>query len=232
MTFKVSQKADETFLPAATVWVENLFEPHAFKRKGAAAAEGAAKYGCTVLMTRDHEDLLHLNATMLAALRESFPERFDAAGKEIVLEGRAPLGKPIANGNTKAQLGHGEYFKNHWVLQCSATVKFPPNLFLAKKQEDGSYDYVPFLGQNRSMAKEHFYDGVFCRVRVNFRTYDGFGGGVTCYVNDVLSYSPVGPEIVVRAAADGQKKWGDSTRASAHLGNVSSRSPLDADLPL
>lgn len=84
---------------------------------------------------------------------------------------------------------------------------------------------------SRPAAKKFFYPGCLCVGEFGFSAYTGMGGGVTAYVNEVLSLNS-GERIA--GGMDDETKYGDVNKWSQYVGTVSSVDPtggLTAEIP-
>lgn len=186
--------------PAPVVFLD-LFRARKFKdSKG---REGPPRFGATFLLTPDHPDLAPINS-LIVQVKDA----------EKTLAGRSmkDLGSPLQAGDPSVPFKAGKV-----LLRTQSAEDYAPPLFVFENGAVKLYD-----GQERVLAQPAFYAGVEAVGEIKLVAYDGFGGGVTAYLNSILSYN-VGPKIIDRAAMDGAKKYAESMKH--YVGRVSDVDP-------
>lgn len=132
---------------------------------------------------------------------------------------------PISTGDKLADEGRAmdppkdrEFFRGMGVIDAHSAYKKqngqlakPPGLILYR----GEGDYRVFGEDERMSAKPFFYNGVEVLGEFSFSPYTGMGGGVTCYINELVSMN-TGERLA--GATDLASKYGAA--ASRHVGTV------------
>ncbi len=136
-------------------------------------------------------------------------------------------GDPLADaGKAKTPPVDREFFRGMGVLTAHSVVTKqngdkarPPTLVLFR----GGEDYRVFGEDERNAAAPFFYPGVEVLGEFSFSAFTGMGGGVTCYLNELVSLN-TGERMA--GAYDPATKYGAA--ASRHVGTVSSVDPTVA----
>ena len=198
--------------PAPIVWV-SVVTPRP------AGPKNQERYQSAFLLTKDHVDFAPMTALMAKVVKEKF-------GKT---EG---YGFPMQRGDKVADEAAAKNRDREWargkeILEAHSNVRkragkdgtpgdllSPPRLVVLKSEQ-----YVRFTDEERSLAKPFFYSGVMAVGTFGFVAYDGFGGGCSCYLNEILSLG-VGEKI--NTGIDDETKYGAPTQ---YIGHVSSKDP-------
>jgi Protein of unknown function (DUF2815) len=197
--------------PAQIVWV-SVVTPRP------AGPKNQERYQAAFLLTKDHPDFAPM-ATMMANVvkakfgstdNREFPlQKGDKVADEAAEKGRDrewARGKEILEAHTNTH--------KRTVNGVQGEPLNPPRLVVLQNQK-----YVRYQDEERALAKSAFYSGVLAIGTFGFKEYEGFGGGVTCYLNEILSLG-VGDRINTRV--DDETKYGAPTQ---YIGKVSSTDP-------
>ena len=132
-----------------------------------------------------------------------------------------------------------EFLRGKVILQAHSKVKKmdgtlanPPRLIVYNKVT-GKYERFS-EPHERAQAQPKFYSGVYATGSFAFATYSGFGGGVTAYLNELVSFN-VGDKIIT--GVDDNERLGDASKYVGHVGvsspiNPMAAGPLGAPAPL
>ncbi len=90
------------------------------------------------------------------------------------------------------------------------------------KHRDREWARGKILFTAQSNVNKFFYSGVLAIGTFMFSAYEGFGGGVTAYLNEVLSLNS-GDKIA--GGPDAEEKYGDASRFDQYTGHVSNLDP-------
>ena len=172
-----------------------------------------AAYETTILLTPEHPDWQPLRGLMRAALPAGAAEKFPV-----------DLGDTIAD-EAKAKNKDREWARGKIMLGVKSAVKkqdgsllMPPRLFVLL---NGKYESFGVTNE-RILATPYFYSGVQAIGTFTINGYEGMGGGVNLYLNEVLSLN-VGERIA--GGADPDEKYGDPSRFAHVTGHVSAVDP-------
>ncbi len=183
-----------------------------------------SSYQATFLLTPDHPDFGPIN---------------EICGELAMAEFGTMVGKkfPITNGTADADAARAmtppkdkEFLRGKILLAAHSKVKKmdgtlanPPRLLVYNKAS-GKYDRFS-EPHERAQVKGMFYSGVHCIAQLAFATYTGFGGGVTAYLNEIVSFN-VGEKIIT--GVDDNERLGDASKYVGHLGITSQVNPMAA----
>lgn len=103
------------------------------------------------------------------------------------------------------------------------TLGNPPRLLVYNKVT-GKYDRYT-EPHERAQAKSMFYSGVLAIAQIGLKAYPGQGGGVTAYLNEIVSFN-VGDKIIT--GVDDNERLGDATKYVGHIGTSSPINPTAA----
>lgn len=107
------------------------------------------------------------------------------------------------------------------VTKMDGTAANPPRLLVYNKAS-GKYDRFS-EAHERPQVKGMFYSGVNCIAQLAFASYPGQGGGVTCYLNEIVSFN-VGDKIIT--GVDDNDRLGDAAKYVGHVGTSSPINPM------
>lgn len=228
--------------PAPLIWASIITPRPARRLPSGDTVEPA--YEGTWLFPPDHPDLSTIKAMMAKAATgfAPFAERI-AANKEA---GRALLDKiafPIKNGNKVADHGAAadppkdrEFARGMALLKAKSNVEIktgpkkgqplsPPKIVVLQGDR-----YVRYSDEHeRQLAKKFFYSGVLAVGTFAFAPYAGMGGGVACYLNEILSVN-AGEKITT--GGDDEAKYGNPDQFKGYVGHVSSVDPTaEVEIP-
>ncbi len=183
--------------PAAVIW-QDLFKPRKFD------AKAKPKFGAVYLLPKDHPDLPALNTLVVGLVRAFAP----IAGRDL-----PGLTLPLKDGDKLAAAGKGEFLRGHVLFRAgTADDTRPPILRVVLNGKIVSFD-----DSDRSLARPHFYAGVMCGGNFGFSAYEGMGGGVAAYLNDIVSLG-VGEKISDRG--DGAAKHESMLKYVGHVSSI------------
>jgi len=179
-----------------------------------------AAYKATWLLSPDHPDIPEINRILGELAMAEFGTY---EGKSFPLE----PGDNIANANPTKDFS---FLRGKFVLQASSKVldikgneKMPPRLLVYDKAT-GKYNRFT-EPHERAQVKGMFYSGVETIGQLAFSTYAGFGGGVTAYLNEIVSFN-VGDKIVT--GVDDNERYGDAAKYVGHLPQGAAAGPIGA----
>jgi hypothetical protein len=221
--------------PARLLYTNALIAPQPFRDKG--GVQGAPRFNVQVLIPEDHHQIDALQTVILKAAFAEFPalgikerlvrgEDVDAVYADIGKRLNFPLkyGADLADEAKKNGNDRPFYNDSVMVLMAQKPAKSrtgadlnPPRLVVLQNGQMVDYSEPPA----RALAKEFFYSGVSAVGSFQLKGYTGFGGGVTCYIDRLLSLN-TGDHIQV--GADDESVFGKAERYSEYMGTVS---PVD-----
>ena len=188
--------------------------------KAKAFKDQAPRYKANFLYPLGHPDIETIKEIVLGLCRAAYP------GREV-----ASLGLPFKSGERinadRAAKGKKPYpfYDGHYVLSTqkpektrAGAILAPPRLVVLQNKE-----YVPYLDENRPAAARFFYNGVKVVPRLQFSTYEGFNGGITVYLQTVMSLG-VGDHIQI--GPDDDETFGGAERYDSYTGGASNENPL------
>lgn len=223
--------------PAPMIWC------HAISPRPERTVNGEkfpAGYEATFLFPADHPDLAEIKKLLgaTAAGFDKFAEKI--AGNKAA--GRSPydgLKFPLENGTKMADAGKAkdrdrEFLRGAAVFKAKSNVAkrdgtplSPPRLVVLQNGK-----YVRYSDEHeRPLAKKFFYSGVLAIGTFNFVPYAGMGGGVSAYLNEILSLNAGDP---IATGADDEAKYGSPDKFSGYVGKVSAEDPtvgMDDEIP-
>jgi hypothetical protein len=173
-----------------------------------------AAYEATVMFAPDHPDWLPIRTLLRANLPAGAAEKFPVEdGTKIADEAKAK-GKDREWARGKILFGPHSNVKKQ-----DGSMLIPPRLVVLFNGKYVSYgtSEVP-----RELAAPFFYSGVLGIGTFMIDGYEGMGGGVTAYLNEVLSLN-TGERIA--GGPDAEEKYGPATDFSKYTGHVSSIDP-------
>jgi len=219
--------------PAQVVWAHVISPRPARKMKNGETAEPA--YETTFLFPADHPDLPTIKSLMAKAATSFEPFAEKITGNKNA--GRAALDGikfPLENGNKIADKGAAtgkdrEFARGMAMLKAKSNVEIkagpkkgqplsPPRLVVLQNGK-----YVRYTDEHeRPLAKKFFYSGALAIGTFNFAPYAGMGGGVTVYLNEIMSLN-AGEKI--NTGGDDEAKYGDPNAFASYVGHQSSVDP-------
>lgn len=201
--------------PAPVIWA------HLIKPRPARTINGnayKAQYEVTFLFAPDHPDLAAIK-TMLGSIAMAQFGRVDNL-KYPLENGNKLADAAQAKGKDREYLRGKVMFKPHGLVtrQDGVTPVQPPRLLVLSGGK-----YVRFENEaERPAASKFFYNGVLAIAEVSLGAYTGMGGGVSAYLNEILSLNS-GERI--NAGVDDEAKYGAADKWSQYVGTVSSVDP-------
>lgn len=215
--------------PAPLVWA-HLVTPR--PERVVQGEKYASQYEATFLFAADHPDLAAIRQ-LLGKTASGF-DKFADKLQANKAAGRPPfdgLKFPLENGNKLAEQGAAkgkdrEFARGMGLLKGKANVAkrdgtplSPPRLVVLQNGR-----YVRYNEEHeRPLAKKFFYSGVLAIGTFAFVPYTGMGGGITCYLNEVLSLN-AGDKIAT--GVDDEAKYGDPNTFKGYIGQVSAEDPM------
>lgn len=195
-------------------------------------------YEATFLLAPEHPDL-----TTIKSLLQRAAMGFDKFAEKIAdnkAAGRASLDGlkfPLESGDKMADRGKAankdrEFCRGMAVLKAKSNVAkrdgtplSPPRLVVLQNGK-----YVRYQDDERPLAKRFFYSGVLAIGTFGFVPYAGMGGGVSCYLNEILSLN-AGDKIAT--GIDDEAKYGSPDTYKGYVGHVSAVDPtaMDDEIP-
>ncbi len=197
--------------PAPIVWV-SVVTPRP------AGAKNQERYQAAFLLSKDHPDFAPM-ATMMAKVVKDKYGSTDGRGFPLqhgdkVADEAAAKGRDREWARGKELLEAHSNVRKRMVNGVPGELLNPPRLVVLR---DGKY--VRYQDEERPLAKSAFYSGVLAIGTFSFVAYDGFGGGCSCYLNEILSLG-VGDKI--NTGVDDEAKYGAPTQ---YIGKVSAKDP-------
>lgn len=185
-------------------------------------------YEATFLLTPDHPDFAEINRI---------------CGELAMAEFGTYVGKkfPIKDGTAEADAGRQaqpprdrEFLRGKIMLRAHSpekkrdgTLANPPRLLVYNKAT-GKYDRFS-EAHERPQVKGMFYSGVMAIGQIGFKAYPGQGGGVTAYLNELVSFN-VGDKIIT--GVDDNERLGDASKYVGHVGVTSHINPMAGAHPM
>lgn len=198
--------------PAPMVWI-NLVKPRSGDQKR------KPRFETTFLLRPDSADLKRIEAEIQQIAAEKF--------------GHMPQSIPLARGDrladeAKAKGKDREFLRGYIRLSAHAPVAklngdplMPPRI---KVVLNGA---IIDRTDDRALAQPALYSGVLTIGTLSFAAYEGMGGGISCYVNEVLSLNK--GERINTGVSD-EERYAEAL--NKYVGHVSAVDPTagDADL--
>lgn len=183
-----------------------------------------SSYQATWLLPAGHPDIAEINRICgeLAMAEfgtyegKKFPISDGTAEADAARRMTPPKDKEFLRGAVKLA-AHSK------VKKMDGTLANPPRLLVYNKAT-GKYDRFS-EPHERAQAQPKFYSGVQAIGSFAFATYAGFGGGVTAYLNEIVSFN-VGDRIIT--GVDDNERLGDATKYIGHVGVTSQINPMAA----
>lgn len=208
----VTHSEDFTGSAPAILVFGDLMKPKAFQNR-------APRYKANLLYPLGHPDIGPLKEIILRLCGAAFPGRDPLslslpfkAGERLNAERVAKDKKPYS------------FYEGHFVLATQKPEKTqagallaPPRLVVMQNGE-----MVSYVDDDRPAAARFFYSGVKVVPIIQFVTFDGFGGGVTVYLQRLLSLG-VGERI--QTGPDDDAAFGGAERYESYMGAVSAEDP-------
>ena len=217
----MAQDQAENFVltkPGRLVYTHSLIAAVPFRNDD--GTTGLPRYNCQVLIRKDNPQLGELQAVVTKVASAAFPGR-DVQTLKLPLRDGDKLNTERAQ-RAKAAL---DFYSGHFVLFAQKPEKSragamlnPPGLKVLQGGQHVDYSEPA----QRMLAKPMFYNGVLASVSVQFKAFSGFGGGVTCYLDRVLSLN-VGDLIPI--GRDDDSIFGTPDSFSEYVGHATAESP-------
>ncbi len=175
------------------------------------------RYEATFLLTPDHPDFKPIEAAMIAAAKGKFGS---TDGRKFPLQRGDKLADEAAAKDRDREWARGKVLlaTHANTTKRDGSALNPPRLVVVLNGK-----YVRFTDEpERSLARQYFYSGVQAVGTFSFVPYEGMGGGVSCYLNEILSLN-VGEKI--NTGVDDETKYGAPTQ---YIGKLSSTDPTSA----
>lgn len=223
MTEQIVANRHQMVKPAPTIW-SHLIKPRPPRTVKGVAFK--AQYETTFLFGPSDPDFLAIK-TMLGQIAMAKFGRVDNL-KYPFESGDKLADAARTTGKDKEFLRGKVLFKPHALVtkQDGSPVQ-PPRLLVLN-----SGKYIRYQDEaERPAAGKFFYPGCLCVGEVSLVAYAGMGGGVSAYLNEILSLN-TGERI--SAGVDDESKYGDANKWSQYVGTVSSVNPMqgmDAEIP-
>jgi len=197
--------------PAPIVWV-NVVAPRP------AGAKNQERFQAAFLLTKDHPDFAPMTAMMAKVVKDKFGKTdgygFPLQRGDKVADDAAAKGRDREWARGKEILEAHSNVRKRGVNGAPGELLNPPRLVVLRDNK-----YVRYQDEERALAKPAFYSGVMAIGTFGFVAYEGFGGGVSCYLNEILSLG-VGEKI--NTGVDDEAKYGAPTQ---YIGKASSVDP-------
>lgn len=199
--------------PAAIVW------PHLVQPKRANPKLGSEpRYEATFLFPEDHPDFGPIKAALAAAVKAKFGS---TDGRKFPLSrGDKEADDAMTKGKDREFLRGFQMFRPHSNTAIKTGPKKgdllqPPRLVVLQNGKYVRY-WEP---EERQLAAKFFYSGVMAIGTFAFVAYEGMGGGVSAYLNEILSLG-VGERI--NTGVDDEARYGAPTQ---YVGKLSAVDP-------
>jgi hypothetical protein len=174
-----------------------------------------AAYEATWLLTAAHPDWEPLRQM----LRENCPE-VHAANPYPVLDGDVIANQAVALKKDREWARGKILFKAKCnVKKLDGSLLIPPRLVVLLNGKFVNYDTTD---APRQLAAKFFYSGVLAIGTFHIQGYEGMGGGVSAYLNEVLSLN-TGDRIA--GGMDPEERYGSPDSFARYTGHVSNISP-------
>jgi hypothetical protein len=199
--------------PAPIVWVYAINpKPENVKLKK------APRYEVTFVLDRQHPDWAPLEKIMVevctakfgSVAGRKFPAKDGTKEADDAQNFRRPDGSPAPKDR---EFARGKILvSTHALVVSSKRAPVPPPR-LVVMMPDGSFKR--FEAHERAAASQHFYAGVHAIGEFGITAYEGMGGGVSIYLNELLSLN-YGDRI--STGIDDEAKYGEMRRFAGHVG--------------
>ncbi len=216
--------------PAPLIW-SHLITPQPEHTRGKTVFK--TSYNGVFLLTKEHPDWAPIASKMQALAAKDLPGNSTPSfpGLDRDAEGKLSIsGDNVANA-AKAAGKDREWARGKIMFKAQSNVKtlkgdllMPPRLVVLL---NGKYVNYGTSEAPRELAAKFFYSGVLAVGTFMFSSYEGFGGGVTAYLNEVLSLNS-GERIA--GGPDAEEKYGDAGKFSQYTGHVSNVDPVGTGL--
>lgn len=219
--------------PIRILYTDALMVAKPFKNDD--GTQGMPRFNCQGLIPLDHPQINEFKALVMKVAREGLPVHVDAAGqwthaglKLPLKTGEQMIAEGVAKANAKGRAAPDrEHYRGNMVLFMQKPEKAqdgrtlpPPRLVVM--QGGAMREYVD---ANRLLAKDFFYNGVLAAVSVQLKAFTGFGGGVTCYIDRVMSLN-VGDRINI--GRSDEDVFGTADSFNEYIGHATSESVIPA----
>lgn len=214
--------------PFTLLFAEDLMTPKSYLDK-ATGRQGAPRYSCQIVMKADHPKLGLLYQFVQQIAAQSLP-------------GHPGPHLPIVSGDelNRVRIAEGkkpyDVYTNAWVLRAASnertmpTAQFPQGKPLVPPRlvvmQNGTM--TDYLDAARPQAAPFFYSGVEAVGIFKFQAYTGMGGGVTCYVERIMSLAR-GERIAI--GKSNEDAFGSADSYTQHLGHVTAESIVPPAAP-
>lgn len=209
--------------PVPMIW-QALITP----KPGNPKIQSKPRYETTLLFTREHPDWAPIEKLMIEVCvgkfgridGRKFPVRdgnkVAEEAKNRVKDGKpAPLDREFLRGKIMFQ-PHG------LITTATGNPVLPPRLLAIVD----SGQVKRFDNQERALAALYLYSGVMVVGQLAFNAYEGMGGGVSAYVNEIVSLN-YGDRIATGGDDESRlaSNYGDLRKHIAHVGQATNYNP-------
>ena len=217
--------------PIRLLYTDSLIQPKKFKNDD--GTEGMPRFNIQGIISPDHPQLAEYGQAILNVARQALPAHVDSTGAWTHEGLKLPLksgDQMIAEAAAKARArgrepGDKSFYAGQKVMFAQKSERsqagallVPPILVVLQGGQKVRYE-----DEQRSLAKSFFYNGVLAVVSVQLKAYTGFGGGVTCYLDRLMSLN-MGDRINIGRTDD--DVFGSSDDYSQYVGHVSAEAVL------
>jgi hypothetical protein len=204
--------------PVPIIFVDTLLAAKPVRAKDGTV--GAPRYGVNALIAMDHPQMQQMKDLIIRLAMAAFPDRRDPSTGQWSSVG---LTLPLKSSDK-------EYAKGHLVLNAGkpergrpvgnepGALLVPPRLWTINGGK-----YVQFDGPTRPAFAQLVWDGVLASLAVQFKAYLGMGGGVTCYLNDVVTMNS--GDKIEGVRADPAARFGHADSFAQYQGHVTAHDP-------
>lgn len=216
--------------PIVLLHTSSLIAPMAFRNED--GTTGLPRFNCQGLIPPDHPQLAEFQALVLKVAQAGLPAHLGDDGQWSAAGLKLPLksgDRMIAESAAKARAKGKEppdrsYYAGQFVLMAQKPEKSragalltPPRLVVLQGRQ-----HVEYADTQRTLAKSFFFNGVLAAVSVQLKEFSGFGGGVTCYLDRVLSLNVGDP---IHIGRDDESVFGTADSYSEYVGHISAEMP-------
>lgn len=203
--------------PAIVVW-PSVVVP----KRASVKLQNEPRFECDFLFKEDHPDLAPIMAMMKTCATAEFG--VGISGRKFPLQ----RGDKIAD-DAKLKGRDREFMRGYTKFQVHANVEIkqgpkkgqplaPPRLVVLLNGK-----YLRFSEDHeRALAKQYFYSGVFAVGTFTFVAYPGMGGGVSAFLNEILSLN-TGERI--KTGIDDEERYGSADQFKGYIGHQSAVDP-------
>ena len=214
------QEQAENFLinpPGRLVYTDSLIAPKAFRSKDGAG--GLPRYNCQVLIAETNPVIPQLQALILKIAAEKFAPRDVRTLKLPLKSGISLNGERVTQGKQPLDFYPGNFvlFAQKPEKSRAGALLTPPGLKVLQGGKPVDYS------NRRDLAKSFFYNGVLAAVSVQFKDFSGFGGGITCYLDRVLSMNS---GDLINVGRSDEDVFGSADSYAEYVGTISAESVL------